>query len=290
MINYYLKIKTKDIRSVPPSISDIKVSKKILFAIFTRYGDTIIDLVVIKEFIKKYPNKEYLIICPRQMKPYVNEILPSLECIAFNKRNLLDFYSVTRLLKSRVFDIGFNPWSNGLDSCFFLSFCSKFLFYKEMNRPDNINHYQVVRRYLKLPEKEWKVNNLQLKKSYKKILICPQSTDINRSIPYKQLDKLIVDFNQLYNKPIITIACIDESYFREGCDRFKFKKTVNSSKLFLSLVKQNSLIVCSDSGPLHIALALKKDLIAIMRSSLSQDVINSGCSIVINTLNPAIHD
>ena len=127
MINYYLKNRTRDIQSVPPSIDNIRDSKKILFSIFTRYGDTVIDLVIIKEFIEKYPDKEYLVICPKQMKPYVNEILPSTECIAFNKRNLFEFYSITRLLKKRVFDIGFNPWSNGLDSSYYLSFCINLL-------------------------------------------------------------------------------------------------------------------------------------------------------------------
>ena len=88
MINYFLKHKMKKITSFPPSVDDIKKSSKILFSIFTRYGDTIIDLVVIKEFIECYPEKEYLILCPRQMKPYVSELLPTIECIAFNKRNL----------------------------------------------------------------------------------------------------------------------------------------------------------------------------------------------------------
>ena len=50
-------------------------------------------------------------------------------------------------------------------------------------------------------------------------------------------------------------------------------------------MKQNSLIVCSDSGPLHIALALKKDLIAFMVSTNPQDVINSGASLVIKSMN-----
>ena len=146
MINYYLKYKTRKIFSIPPSIEDIKVSGKILFSIFTRYGDTIIDLMIIKEFVKKYPNKDYLIICPKQMEPYVKEFLPNLKCKAFNKRNLFEMAKVIRLLKSESFDIGFNPWSNGLDSCYFISFCKKFLFYKDFERPSNINHYQVVRR------------------------------------------------------------------------------------------------------------------------------------------------
>ena len=97
MINYYLKYKTRKISSIPPTSHDIKESRKILFSIFTRYGDTIINLMIVKEFVKKYPNKDYLIICPKQMEPYVNEFLPNLKCKAFNKRNLFEMAKVIKL-------------------------------------------------------------------------------------------------------------------------------------------------------------------------------------------------
>ena len=113
MINFFLKYKMRHITSSPPTTEDIRKSRKILFSIFTRYGDTIIDLVVIKEFIECYPEKEYLILCPKQMKPYVSEFLPNTECIALNKRNMFEMIKVDKLLKKRMFNIGFNPWSNG---------------------------------------------------------------------------------------------------------------------------------------------------------------------------------
>ena len=281
MINYYLKYKTRKISSIPPSTDDIKESGKILFSIFTRYGDTIIDLMIIKEFVKKYPNKEYLIICPKQMEPYVNEFLPSIKCKAFNKRNLFEMVKVIKLLKSERFDIGFNPWSNGLDSCYFISFCKNFLFYKDFDRPSNINHYEVVRRYLKLPEKIWKINDLTLKESYNKILICPASTDIQRNISSAQLDRIILNLNKMYNHPQITIASMNQSDYRVGCQKFVFEKSLHSSNRFLEIMKQTSLIICSDSGPLHIALALKKDLIAVFSSTEPKVVINSGSTLII---------
>jgi ADP-heptose:LPS heptosyltransferase len=285
MINFFLKYKVNKITSIHPSIDDVRKSRKILFSIFTRYGDTIIDLMVIKEFTTLFPNKIYLIICPKQMTPYVNEFLPSIECIGINKRNLYDMFKMNMLLKKRKFDIGFNPWSNGLDSSFFISYCNRFTFYKDFYKPKSINHYQVVRRYLKLPEKDWKIKPLKLKKSYKKILICPQSTDISRNIPKYHLDILINEYNQLYNYPEITIASMDESFFRAGCSMFKFEKSVNSSKSFLSIMKQSSLIVCSDSGPLHIATALNKDLIAFIRSTQPKYVINSDALVQVKYLN-----
>ena len=281
MINYYLKYKTRKISSIPPGADDIKESRKILFSIFTRYGDTIIDLMIVKEFVKKYPNKDYLIICPKQMEPYVNEFLPNLKCRAFNKRNLFDMAKVIKLLKNESFDIGFNPWSNGLDSCYFISFCKKFLFYKDFERPSNINHYQVVRRYLQLPEKKWEVNDLSLQENYTKILICPHSTDPNRNLPIEKMNQIIFELQNTYNRPEIVIASMDESYFRDDCQKFVFEKSEYSSKKFLKLMRESPLVVCSDSGPLHIALALRKDLVAFMVSTDPKIVINTGSRLII---------
>jgi len=39
-------------------LEDIQQASKVLFSLFTRYGDTIIDLAVIKEFIEHYPDKK----------------------------------------------------------------------------------------------------------------------------------------------------------------------------------------------------------------------------------------
>jgi ADP-heptose:LPS heptosyltransferase len=140
----------------------------------------------------------------------------------------------------------------------------------------------VVRRYLKLPEKDWVINELILKQSYQKILICPQSTDTNRNLPGEQLDTLILDFQKMYNQPEIIIASMDKSDFRGGCNKFILEKTAHSSEQFIDLIKKSALIVCSDSGPLHIALALKKDLLAFMKITVPDIVINSGSCLIIN--------
>jgi len=282
MINFFLKHKTKNLIDSSPSLQDIKNSSTILFSLFTRYGDTIIDLVVIKEFIEIYPNKKYLILCPRQMQPYVSELLPSIECIALNKRNLFDMLKINLKLKKWQPDIGFNPWSNGLDSCYFLTYCKKFLCYKDFDRPDVINHYQVVRRYLQLPEKEWKINKLVLKKNYQKILVCPQSTDSNRAISTAKLNELIFDLNDKYQDPEITIASMDKSHFRDKCNHFLFRKSTQSSQQFINLVKQSNFVISSDSGPLHIALALNKDVSAFFNTTSPEIVVKSDSCLRIN--------
>ena len=276
MINSFLKNKTRKLKYSPPNVEDIKNSTKILFSIFTRYGDTIIDLVVIKEFIECYPDKEYLILCPRQMKPYVSELLPKIECLATNKRNLFDMVRTNKLLKKRRFDIGFNPWSNGLDSCYFLTYCKKFLCYKDFNKPDIINHYQVVREYLQISQKDWMIEKRSLKENYQKILVCPQSTDSNRSISSDQLNQLLLDLKRKYQTVEITIASMDKVHFSEGCNQFLFKKSAQSSQQFIDLMKKSELVICSDSGPLHIANALKKTVIVVLNKTKPEIVINTG--------------
>jgi ADP-heptose:LPS heptosyltransferase len=283
MINSFLRFKTKHVDSQSSKLKDIQKANKVLFSLFTRYGDTIIDLVVIKEFIEYYPDKEYLILCPRQMKPYVDELLPNIECTALNKRNLFDMFKVNSLLKKRQFDIGFNPWSNGLDSCYFLTYCKKFLCYKDFDRPNVVNHYQVVRRYFQLPEQEWKIKKLNLKDNYQKILICPQSTDPSRAISSVQLDALVFDLNYKYQYPEITIASMDESNFRDKCNYFLFRKSAHSSQQFINLVKQSNFVISSDSGPLHIALALNKDVSAFFHTTSPEIVVKSDSCLRVNS-------
>lgn len=274
MINTFLKYKTKNLKSTDFTLEDIRLAKKILFSIFTRYGDTIIDIAVIKEFIEEYPDKEYLILCPKQMIPYINEFLPGISVIGVNKRNFVDMIKVTSLLKKEKFDIGFNPWSRGVDSCYFISFCNKFFCYKEFQKPDFINHYEVVRAYLKLPMRNWGIDEIALKDDYNNILICPQSTDENRSVSKEELKKLITQLRSKYGKPVITIAAMDEIYFFKEYEMFEFKKSKKSSLDFLGLIKKADLIICADSGPLHIATALQKDILAVFNTTKPEIVLN----------------
>lgn len=275
MINWFLRRKTANIDSLPLALAEIQQADKVLFSLFTRYGDTIIDLVVIQEFIKQYPDKEYLVLCPRQMTPYVNELLPDIENIALNKRNIFDMFKVNNKLKKWRPDIGFNPWSNGLDSCYFLTYCKHYQCYKDFLRPDIINHYEVVRNYLLLPIQKWNINQLTLKNSYKSVLICPQSTDKDRSIPVEQINALVSSLKNSYKSEQIIIAAMDKSYFLNDCESFFFCKSASSSQQFIDLVKQSDLVITADSGPLHISLAFNKDTQAYFYSTEPEIVIKS---------------
>ena len=276
MINWFYQFKTKKLIDNNINFEDISKSKKILFCLFSRYGDTIINLVVIKEFIEEHPNKDYLILCPKQMQPYVHEIVPNIRSIGINKRNFFEIFKINIFLKKWVPDIGFNPWSNGFESCYLLSYCKKYKFYKNFFKPKVINHYQVVRKYLNLKEKKWDIEELSLKKCYKKILICPQSTDIDRSISNQQLDAITYKAKFDFKALTITIASLSSEYFRSDYISFGLKKNAKTSKTFIQLLKNSDLIICADSAPLHLANALNKDVIAVFNFTKPEIVINSG--------------
>jgi ADP-heptose:LPS heptosyltransferase len=276
MINAFLRYKTKNACGSVIQIKDILNSRKVLFALFTRYGDTIISLVVIREFVEKYPTKDYLILCPKQMKPYVNELLPNIKCISLNKRNWLDLMKIDNFLKKWLPDIGFNPWTNGIDSRYFLSYCNKYQLYADYSKPKKTNHYEKVRQYLNLNQKSWSIESLVLKPKYKQVLICPQSTDSNRSLSNKQLDEVISKIRTDFDCQNISIASMSIQYVRENCDSFMFQKTAKCSQNFIELLKRSDLVFCVDSAPLHISNALKKHVIAFFNSTSPKIVINSG--------------
>ncbi len=111
--------------------------------------------------------------------------------------------------------------------------------------------------------------------------MCPQSTDKTRSIVKNDIDALISKLNIKYNNPTITIASMDVYSSRDNYNQFFFKKTAQSSKDFIELVKDSDLVVCSDSGPLHISNALNKDTIAIFYTTIPEIVLNSNSKVKI---------
>jgi ADP-heptose:LPS heptosyltransferase len=276
----FLKYQVKSL--VPSPLIDKKIDKanKIVFALFTRYGDTLINLAVIKEFIEKYPNKEYLILAPKQMTPYIEHLLPSIRYIGLNKRNLYDMIKIHIILKKEKFDVGFNPWSNGLESYFFISYAKYYFPYREFDKPKLINHYDIVRKYMGLKEKEWHIKEFILENNYNNILICPESTDEERSLSVNELNRCIKRFHSAN----ITIAAMDTKYFNKNSQKFIFKKSASSSRAFIALMKKNDLIICVDSAPLHLAVSLKKKVIAIFTSTNERYVLNTNSMVTIKNI------
>lgn len=268
-------------------ITDIKNSKKILFSVFSRYGDGIISFQIIKEFIKKYPEKFYTIITPVQQFPYANDILKNLKnikIIDYNKKNLFNLFKITTFLKKENFDLGFNPWSFGENSEYFIAFAKKQKFYKNFSNYQKYtkidNLYDRIREYLFLPiNKKKQIINFDISNLKKKtIILAPFSTDITKNLSIENINTIIKKFNK---SNIILALPKDKSNYKFNVKKFIFYKNKRNSEKFLQLMKETDIFIGVDSGPLHLAIALNKPSIAIFGPTAPQTILNNNQKIKI---------
>jgi ADP-heptose:LPS heptosyltransferase len=253
-VKFFYKTKKLDL-DMKISQKDIENSNTILFSVFTRYGDGIIAFTIIKEFILKYINKNYILITNPQHYPYAKEILKefsNIEIKYVNKRNTLSLFFLTKYLKKKNIDLGFNPLSFGDDSIYFTLFAKKYSIFKYVNKfSENINHYDKVRIYFNLePKKEIKIINFKIKKDMK-VLIAPFSTEYSRSLSIEN-----IKFLQNYFKNHILALPKDKRKNFKNNNLFIFEKSKKSSQKFINLLKEVDLFIGVDSGPLHIACLL----------------------------------
>jgi ADP-heptose:LPS heptosyltransferase len=268
-MKFFIKRRLKSFKNKSSviNIDDIKSSKKILFSLFSRYGDGIISLVVIREFINKFPQKDFFVLISRQQLPYAKELLnfKNVKILKVNKRNPFEFFYIVNLLKKEKIDLGFNPWGHGDDSEFFLTYTKKFFFYKSFdNFTKEINLYDRVRKYFLLSiVKEKKIIEPTFEK-VKKVLIAPLSTDITKNIDLEGLSSLIIQLKDKFKSVQITLAVpTNFDYSGLDCNIFLFGKSVKNSNNYLKLLKSTDLFIGVDSGPLHLSLALNIPTVGI---------------------------
>jgi len=277
MINYLFQRRLGKFREQAGEITpqDLEAARKVLFALFCRYGDAIISLSVINKFIKKYPDKKYFLITSHQMYPYARKLLDErVTIMSFNKRrNPIKLFKVISLLKREKIDLGFNPWGSGDDSKFIISYANKFSFYTGFHGISNL--YDRVRDYLGLSKEDrimpaWNLDNVN------RIVICPFSTAIAKSLVNGDLHKLLQQVRQRFPDTEIIIAVPpQEAQHLEGREKiFVFRKTKAASAAFLHLLEESDLVVSVDAGPLHLADKLGLRTIGIFGPTTPQGVLD----------------
>jgi ADP-heptose:LPS heptosyltransferase len=277
MINYLFRRRLNKTRDQAGEITprQLDQAQKVVFALFARYGDVIISLSVIKEFIKKYPDKKYFLVTSHQMYPYAEKLLGDhVTVMSFNKRrNPIRLMKIVALLKREKIDLGFNPWSSGNEAKFIISYARKFNFYTGFQGIGNL--YDRVRDYLGLPHEErmmpvWNWDNIN------RIVICPFSTAIAKSLVNGDLQKLLQQVRQKFSDAEITIAVPPpEAQHLKGRENiFVFRKTRVASQAFLNLLEKADLVISVDAGPLHLADKLGLRTIGIFGPTTPQGVLD----------------
>ena len=256
MINYLFRRRLKKTGDQGGEITpqDLDQARKVVFALFARYGDVIISLSVIKEFIQRYPDKKYFLITSHQMYPYAQKLLDDqVTIMSFNKRrNPIKLLKIIALLKREGMDLGFNPWSSGNEAKFIISYARKFNFYTGFQGIGNL--YDRVRDYLRLPHAErilpeWNADRVE------RLVICPCSTAVAKSLDYDDLQKLLKWVRQKFPGAAVTIALPPQEArkLKVPADSFVFRKSRAASQAFLDLLEASDLVISVDAGPLHLA-------------------------------------
>lgn len=261
MLRMLMKNRLKSLGSASREITreEMEKSSKILFAVFSRYGDAIVSFKIINEFISQYPDKVFFILTSPQLSPYAKEIIIGNVNLSYvnKRRNPLKLLKVIRELKRERIDLGFNPLTWGMDSEFFITFTKRFYFFKEFSRhPVHYNLYDRVREYFLMPKKETNLRPTSLD-NVRNIIIAPSSTDIRKSLDRKDLASLIRQLRNRFSNPNITVALPAEDWGKvEDVQKIMLGKAIKKSEEFLKLVKSADLFIGVDAGPLHLADAL----------------------------------
>lgn len=283
MLKMMMKHRLKGLGTASREISreEIEASSKILFTVFSRYGDAIVSFKVINEFISQYPDKEIFILTSPQLSPYANEIITGKTNMSYvnKRRNPLKLFKIIRELKRERIDLGFNPLTWGMDSEFFISFAKRFSFFKDFSHyPVHYNLYDRVREYLMMPMKETNLKPAALD-NVRNIIIAPSSTDIRKSLDRKDIASLIEQLRNRFSNPDITVALPAEDWGKvEDVKKFMLGKAIKKSEEFLKLVKSADLFIGVDAGPLHLADALGVRAIGIFGPNAPETFLdrNSG--------------
>ena len=265
---------------------DIENAKAILFSVFTRYGDSVIAFKVIKEFCEKFPSKHYILLTSHQSLPYAKRILlDKAEFHSINRRrNPFRFFRLQKKFRNANIDIAFNPCSYGDDSEFFLTFARKFQSNRSLSKKygHEYNLYDRAREYLKLLEKRINLSPL-IPEHVRQILIIPFATDIRKSLDRNDLSHLIKQIGERFRNYEITIGLYRHmAKMTNGlpCKRFLFVKSFRKSEKFMRLLEASDLVISVDSGPLHLADALRVRAIGIFGPTAPETILDRDSTIV----------
>ena len=273
------KLRGHEPRSGSLNPADIDRARSVLFAVFARYGDSVIAFKAINRFIAHYPDKRYLLITTHQARPYAEALIRSpLEMFSVNKRrDPLQMWRLTRLLRRDTPDLGLNPKSHGKESEHFISFCRQFVFYRASTSVEpRENIYRPVYAYLQLPEPPAATLAPPPARA-RRIVICPYSTAIRRSLDQDDLARVVLAVRKRFGAPEIIVAGLpgELAHFENlAVEQFTLGKSRLASERFIGLLATADLFIGVDAGPLHLAEALGLPVIAVFGPTARQTILD----------------
>lgn len=264
-------------------------SRRVLLALFGRFGAICQALTVAREAALKHPEIEWLVICSPQLHPYCQSLLPHAhEIINVGRNDLFGLFLANRAIRQFRPELGLNPWGHGIDSEFFASQAVTYRpfnrfwqeYYANLTNIDAINHgnfFNMLRSYFGLAPVAAPDRTSTGFPSARQILVCPESSEAKRTLSPAVMQKLLRQLHMQFGMECeIWLAASNRSYDSlAGIKKFiPLKKSKGSSASFINAINQSELMLAVDSGPMNIATALAIPTIAIFSSEAPERVID----------------
>jgi heptosyltransferase-2 len=294
--------------------------KNILVRLPNWIGDLVMALPIIYDLKNKYPNAKITVMLKENLKDLVTNNKNISEIYCFKKpRNKIYPKKIIKDLKNKNFDLAI-LLTNSLSSSLWLYFAKikqiigyrnfrsffltkKIKFPKDKNNIHQINLYKNLLKPLNIkisktlpilkPDENLKekVKKILIENGYNKSkrLIAINAFAAYGSAKCYPLDKYISLTKKLINdKNNIVIFIGDKKNQIKNLEIFESKQVINligqtTLKELIALISLTNIFISNDSGPMHIASSLNKNLIAIFGST--SDIMTSPYSknqIVIN--------
>ncbi len=287
------------------------MQKKILLIRNDHIGDIVLSIGILKELKKKFPELKIDFIASKRGVSLIekNKDIRKKIILSYKLKSIKDFFNYFK----KIFEIRKEKYDVGIDlrGAFFnilllrfgnikykMGFCKENLFCRQgldfsmkrdlkkhetenilnlINKGLNLNLKSDFPNIVTTKEDKKKAKEIIKKNKLKKfICVIPDTENSKKQWGLKNFDLLIKKINKKFPSYKVVLFGVDQAEL--GWLAKKNKKILNLGKVNLrvlyELFKRSSLIISLDVGPMHIAWASKKKLIAIIIEYNSRSIKN----------------
>ena len=271
----------------PEFAGDLADCREIIVSLLCRYGAAVQALQAVSRFSDKHPSCRLHVVTSPQLSPYVEALLRG-KCAmhVVSRNNPISVIRTLFALGINRADLGFNPWSTGPDGLFFASLAksrrSFSVFWKERaaqhSHFEHENFHDFLDAYFGIERGSPAGSmNHSLPEFPKEILVCPESSGPQRTLDLRRTLQLCEYLPARWPDARLIMAAADSEYAAIAAQKnipfLRLKKSATSSRQLIKRIQAADLVVAVDSGPLNIAIALQRPVLALFSNELPERVL-----------------
>jgi hypothetical protein len=271
----------------PEFAGELANCREVIVSLLCRYGAAVQALQAILRFSDKHPNCRLNVVTSPQLSPYVDALLRG-KCIMHivSRNNPISVIRTLFSLGINRADLGFNPWSSGPDGLFFASLAKSrrtfSVFWKaraaQGRNFERESFHDFLNAYFGIEqESPTRSMNHSLPELPTEILVCPESSGPQRTLDLRHTLQLCEYLQSRWPDAHLTVAAADSQYAlmagQKNMPFLRLKKSVTSSRQLIERIQAADLVVAVDSGPLNIAIALERPVLALFSNESPERVL-----------------